>query len=206
MTLTTADRIAIALRPVAPDEKLLAPEVPLINQLAAMWDVRGPQPVMEPRWVTFGRSKVGEREIVGPKHNGWIVAGWKRLGAGWFVDDETPWCGNFVAQCMEAAGLPWPKEFARAKAWAIYGRALSAAVVGAIGVKSRAGGGHVFIIIGETPDGRSFKVIEGNANNMVRIGDIPKAVVEAIRWPVNVPVPFGKLPVLAAGVIAGSEA
>ncbi len=203
---TTADRIAALLRPDAPDKKLMGPEVPLIDQLAALWDARAPKPVAEPPWVTFGRSKVGEREIVGPKHNTWIVAAWKRLGAGWFVDDETPWCGNFVAQCMEAAGLPWPKEFARAKAWATYGRPLATAVVGAIGVKSRVGGGHVFIIIGETPDGRSFKVLEGNANNMVRIGDIPKAVVEAIRWPLNVPVLSGKLPVIAAGAIAGSEA
>jgi hypothetical protein len=36
----TADQIASLLRPVAPDGKLAAADVPLINQLAAAWDKR----------------------------------------------------------------------------------------------------------------------------------------------------------------------
>lgn len=37
---TTADRIAAALRPIAPDERLTTADVPLINQIAALWDAR----------------------------------------------------------------------------------------------------------------------------------------------------------------------
>lgn len=39
--MTTADRIVKVLRPEAPGAKLMADEVPLINQLAVMWDLRG---------------------------------------------------------------------------------------------------------------------------------------------------------------------
>ena len=184
-------------------------DVNLLTALFDRWGVprQGAGPIAEPAWVTFGRSKIGEREIPGPKHNSWIVSAWKRLGAGWFTDDETPWCGNFVAQCMEAAGLTWPKDFARAKAWADYGTPLSIPAVGAIGVKLRTGGGHVFIIVGETADKRFFKVLEGNANNMVRIGDIAKSDVIAIRWPPGSAMPAVRtLPVMPKGTIAESEA
>lgn len=38
--MTTADRIVKVLRPEAPDQKFMADEVPLINQLAVLWDLR----------------------------------------------------------------------------------------------------------------------------------------------------------------------
>lgn len=165
----------------------------------------------EPAWITIGRALIGTREIPGPQHNSWIAKGWARLGAGWFNDDETPWCGFFVAHCLDAAGLAFPGkgQFARALAWKTYGRGLASPAVGAIGVKGRAGGGHVFFIVGETPDKRFFKVLEGNANNMVRIGDVAKADVLAIRWPaapLPLPAKPRALPVMAKGTIAVSEA
>lgn len=213
--MTSADAIAAALRPIAPGGKLLGPDVPLINQLGALWDARGaaPQPVpsvptADPLWIAIGRRKIGQREIVGPQHNSWIAKGWARLGAKWFNDDETPWCGFFVADCLNDAGLPYPKEFPRAKSYATFGTACPAQL-GAIGVKSRTGGGHVFFIVGETEDRRHFKVLEGNANNMVRIGDIAKDVVSDIRWPAGSPIPVPSaryLPVLPAGTISSSEA
>lgn len=212
--MTNADKIAAALRPLAPDKKLMTAEVPIINQIGALWDAREAsarapqQPTADPLWIIAGRKKIGEREIVGPKHNSWIANGWARLGAKWFNDDETPWCGFFVADCLNEAGLPYPKDFSRAKSFATFGTACPAQL-GAIGVKSRTGGGHVFFIIGETLDGKFYKVLEGNANNMVRIGDIPKGVVSDIRWPAGValPAPAARyLPKLPAGTISTSEA
>jgi uncharacterized protein (TIGR02594 family) len=210
--MSNADRIAAALRPIAPGSKLLGVDVPLINQLGALWDARAPaansQPNADPAWIAIGRNKIGQREITGPKHNSWISTGWARLGAKWFNDDETPWCGFFVADCLDAAGLPYPKEFPRAKSYATWGTACPAQL-GAIGVKSRSGGGHVFFIVGETLDGKNYKVLEGNANNMVRIGDIPKSVVTDIRWPAGGPLPAPSaryLPRLPAGTISSSEA
>lgn len=163
--------------------------------------------VGEPAWVTIGRNLIGTKEVPGPQHNGWIAKGWARLGAGWFKDDETPWCGLFVAHCLDAAGLPYPGkgEFARALSWVSYGVACTPRV-GAVGVKKRNGGGHVFIIIGETPDGRFFKVLEGNANNMVRIGDVAKVDVIATRWPLRVLQHDQQLPRIAFGAVSKSEA
>lgn len=214
---TQAEIIAGALRAVAPRGKLLAEDVPIVNQLATLWAQRlvddpaggvGGAAVLDPRWVVEARKMIGQREIPGPSDNSWISQGWAKLGAGWFNDDETPWCGFFVAYCLSAAGLPYPGkgEFARALRWASWGVA-SAPRLGAIGVKSRQGGGHVFFIVGETPDRRFFKALGGNQGNMVSIVDIAKSAVTAIRWPEGTPAanPIA-LPVMPAGTVNASEA
>lgn len=211
--MSTADKIAASLRPLAPDGKLAAADVPLINQLAAQWDARRPAaPIMageaEPAWIVAARSKIGEREIPGSKDNPWIVGFWQRLGAKWFNDDETPWCGGFVAWCLNEAGLTFPKEFPRAASFKTYGVACPAQL-GAIGVKARTGGNHVFFIVGETPDGLYYKALGGNQGNAVNIMDIRKTDVDAIRWPAGVPlVPRGQmvLPTLPRGTISKNEA
>jgi len=97
-----------------------------------------------PRWLTIAASHIGTREIAGPKHNAKII-GWLQRLKSWIKDDETPWCGTFCAAVMQEAGLPYPKEFPRAKAWADYGANLRPTHVapGAILVFSRDGGGHV---------------------------------------------------------------
>ena len=210
---TSADRIAAALRPIAPDKKLLQAEVPLINAIGQLWDDRrkvisdpAVSPALDPPWVAQARTKIGEKEIPGSKHNPWIVSNWQRLGAKWFNDDETPWCGNFIAWALDAAGLPYPKEFPRAASFSTYGTAC-AAQLGAIGVKARAGGNHVFIIVGQTPDKMFYKALGGNQSNAVNIMDIRKVDVDAIRWPPGVPVPATPfLPILPKGIVSTNEA
>ena len=159
---------------------------------------------IEPDWIIEGRKHVGLREIVGAKHNPVVVGFWKLLGRP-YREDETPWCGGFVGYCIAKAGLKLPSIPERALSWATWGKPCDA-VPGAIGVKSRKGGNHVFFIIGETVDGRYYKVLEGNANNMVRIGDILKTDVFAIRWPVAQSFASVDLPRLAPGVVSSSEA
>lgn len=210
--MTTADKIAAALRPIAPEGKLKQAEVPLINQLASLFDARAPQAIIadqpEPAWIVAARSKIGEREIPGSRDNPWIVSFWQRLGASWFNDDETPWCGGFVAWCLDQAGLPYPKMYPRASSFKTHGTAVPAQL-GAIGVKARTGGNHVFFIVGETPDRMYYKALGGNQSNMVSIVDIRKTDVDAIRWPEGAPlVPRGQmvLPVLPRGTISKSEA
>lgn len=70
MTATTADQIAAALRPIAPEGQLAAPDVPLINQLAAAWDARR---VSDPAPV----AKIGlspQDYAAAAKRLGWTVA------------------------------------------------------------------------------------------------------------------------------------
>jgi uncharacterized protein (TIGR02594 family) len=208
---TSADKIAAALRPIAPQGKLLANDVPLINQMAAQWDARAttalsPVTTMDPAWVTAARSMIGQKEIPGSKNNPWIATGWQRLGAAWYNDDETPWCGFFVAWALDQAKLSYPKNFPSAKSFATHGTAC-AAQVGAIGVKSRKGGNHVFIIVGQTADKMYYKALGGNQSNMVNIMDILKTDVDDIRWPAGVPVPkTAYLPIMPKGKISVNEA
>lgn len=212
--MTTADHIARVLRSSAPQQKFLQAEVTLINQLAALWDARRAAsrsvPSADPLWIAYARARLGEKEVPGPKHNPWIIGFWQKLGAPWIkTDDDTgPWCGGFVAWALNEAGLSYPKEFPRAASFREYGTACPAQL-GAIGVKSRKGGNHVFFIVGITPDGKFYKALGGNQRNMVSIVDIPVGDVDAIRWPTGVaipPRPAVYLPVLAAGTLTGSEA
>ncbi len=157
----------------------------------------------EPRWMVEARKLIGQREIPGPQHNRWIADGWKRLGAGWFTDDETPWCGLFVAHCIEAAGLPFPKLFPRAMAWADWGKACPP-TVGAVGVFKRSGGGHVGFLVGE--DVRHYHVLGGNQSNAVNIMRLAKDRAVAVRWPVSLGLPTPGLPKMIGGAVSGNEA
>lgn len=206
--MTTADKIANHLRLISPEGKLKVEDVPLINQLGRNWDARKVLDVVvgDPRWVKHLRSKIGQGEIVGPKHNLWIAAGWKRLGVSWFNDDETPWCGFAVADALDAAGLPYPKDFPRAASFKAWGTD-TAARLGAIGVKARTGGNHVFFIVGETPDKLFYKALGGNQGNKVSIVDIRKTEVDAMRWPQGAALLNSiYLPTMPKGTIVGSMA
>lgn len=161
----------------------------------------------EPRWVSIARSLIGLKEIPGPRHEARIVGFWQRLRVTWFRDDETAWCGAFVGYCVAEAGLKVlpPAEVGRAGAWATWGVA-ARPQVGAIGVKKRKGGNHVFIIVGETPDRRFYKALGGNQSNQVSIVDIAKSDTFAIRWPSDQAQSMIALPTLPAGTVSRNEA
>lgn len=157
----------------------------------------------DPLWLTTARSLMGMREIPGPRHNPWIAKAWARLGAGWFNDDETPWCGLFVAHCIDAAGLPYPKpDFPRAKAWASWGKSC-APVVGAVVVFSRNGGGHVGFLVGESSS--QWYILGGNQRNEVNIMPLDKSRAIAIRWPAGRAVGSRRPPAMSGGITSVNE-
>jgi uncharacterized protein (TIGR02594 family) len=162
----------------------------------------------DPRHTAIARSYLGVREIVGPKNSPTIMGWVKRLGVkilGTVVnDDEMAWCGTFQAECMVEAGYKTPPIAVRAKAWASWGIAC-APQVGAVGVKSRVGGGHVFQIVGITADGHWYKALGGNQGNCVSITDVAVADVTDIRWPSEIPQAHIPLPIMARGTVV-SEA
>lgn len=159
----------------------------------------------EPRWVQIGRTLIGTREIPGPKHTGFIAQGWARLGAGWFNDDETPWCGFLAAHCMDAAGFSYPKGglFARAKAWLDWGKPVLWPVLGAVAVFGREGGGHVGFAVGESDT--NLYILGGNQSNMVSIAPIAKSRLLGMRWPLELPVSSVPLPRMSGGVVSRRE-
>lgn len=183
-------------------------EVVLVDQLLAQLGIPPDGAATEPAWTAIARSHLGLKEIPGPTHNNRLLAllntAQRWNGLRW-SDDEMPWCGGFLSACFVAAGIDPPKIAARAASWRDWGVACKAAV-GAVGVKARAGGNHVFLIVGETADKRYFKALGGNQGNRVSIIDILKADVDAIRWPAGMSMTAGALPVMARGTIGASEA
>lgn len=135
-----------------------------------------------PAWIIEAQKHIGIKEIVGSKHNPLILQWIKNLG-GWFTDDETPWCGTFVAQCLKEAERGVPKHWYRALAYESYGTRLAKPAYGCIGVMARTGGGHVTFIVGETKDGHYLVGLGGNQSNAVNLMKFEKSRFTAFVWP-----------------------
>lgn len=120
----------------------------------------------EPAYLTEARKHIGLREISGTLHNKTIQS-WLRKLRAWWDDDETPWCGVFVAHCVGASGLPLPANWMRARSWLNWGVSCKPSV-GAVVIFERQGGGHVGFIVGRDNTGRLL-VLGGNQGNAVSI-------------------------------------
>lgn len=158
------------------------------------------------KWIDEAKSHIGLAEVPGVKHNPTIQVWLKKLNA-WWTDDETPWCGVFVAWCMQAAGIAVPKYYMRAKDWATWGVALSRPVVGCVVVFERKGGGHVGFVLGQDQRG-NLMVIGGNQGNRVTIAPFDRNRVIAYRWPSGAAFPEDKPLVLVTsdGKLSTNEA
>lgn len=158
----------------------------------------------KPKWLKIAETYTGMSEIRGPKHNSKIIGWLDKLGA-WWRDDETPWCGVFVAHCMQDVGLPYPTFYMRAKAWEDYGSLLrrDRLAPGAILVFDRAGGGHVGFYAGE--DAGHYFVLGGNQGNAVSVMKLGKSRLLASRWPKGEPV-IGKPVYMKGGKVSTNEA
>lgn len=146
-------------------------------------------------WMAIALVLIGVRELPGPA-NSTIIAGWlKRLNAWWF-DDATPWCGVFVAHCMQEAGIALPKHWYRAKGWLDWGKMCPVAY-GAVAVLDRAGGGHVFFI---TKASASFVWgVGGNQGDKVCEAKFDRSRLLGCRWPLHLPAPRPIMLVAEAG-------
>lgn len=132
-------------------------------------------------WIAEAKSLIGLREVVGVKHNPNIVAWLKDLKSAW-LEDETPWCGTFIAHCLKTAGRSLPVHWYRAKAYLDYGTRLSKPAYGCIAIKSRVGGGHVFFVVGKTKDGYLVG-LGGNQGNAVSLAKYHPSVIDGYVWP-----------------------
>lgn len=167
--------------------------IPLLHRIYS-----GGFTMIDPQWLAVARSYLGLREYPGSANNPTIMGWLKKLGWAWLGGDNVAWCGTFMSHCLSRAGVTPPKAGYRALSWATWGVPCSVQV-GAIGVKTRKGGGHVFFIVGETKDKRYFLSLGGNQSDSVCIAPILKADVTAIRWPAGQPQLNIPLPVMSAG-------
>lgn len=145
-----------------------------------------------PSWVIEAGRYLGVAEVAGPRSNPTILGWAQRLGAKAlgikYTDDDTPWCGLFVAAVI-ATTLPneaLPAIVVRASSWDKFGRALGAPALGAIARFQRPGGGHVGFVVGISADGRLLRIRGGNQSNRVSDAWIETARVVAYRWPSSI--------------------
>lgn len=132
-------------------------------------------------WVTEARKFVGLAEVLGKAHNP-TIQNWLRTLSAWWSDDETPWCGTFVAHCLRETGRDVPKNWFRALSWVDAGTRLDTPAFGCIVVFSRVGGGHVGFVVGRDRQG-NLMVLGGNQGNKVSIARFDKSRVAAYIWP-----------------------
>lgn len=157
----------------------------------------------EPAWLTAARAKLGTREAPGAANSPTIMAWAKRLGTKVlgiaYNADSVPWCGVFVAACMQEAGVEPPKIAVRAKAWATWGSPLHASELapGAVLVFERPGGGHVGFYVGENE--AAYQVLGGNQGDAVTKTWISKGRCVARRWPLGRPLSGAPVKLAAAG-------
>lgn len=137
-----------------------------------------------PQWLDLARRYIGLREIKGGMHHPRILGWWRDIGASWYRDDETPWCGAFVGGVLVEAGFvpPAKGQGARAKAWLDYGKKLDRPAVGCLAIFARAGGGHVGFVVGRDQRG-NLMVLGGNQGDAVNIKPFATARVLGYRWP-----------------------
>ena len=153
-------------------------------------------------WMIEAKKHVGLREIKGAKHNATIQEWLKELGA-WWTDDETAWCGVFVAICLKRAGLKRGLANSRAKTYVkgdkagsgFYpynwygageyriegGRKLDKPCYGCVAVKSRKGGNHVTFVAGITADGR-LVCLGGNQSDSVSYAVYRESDFDSFMW------------------------
>lgn len=141
----------------------------------------------EPFWLTVARRNLHVVETPG-KETTPAIAKWLLNMKAWWRDDETPWCGVFVAECLREAGAALPKHWYRALAWNDWGKQLASPTLGCVVVFARSVGGHVGFFVGVDERGR-YMVLGGNQGNRVSIAPFDGSRVVGLRWPSDMPLP-----------------
>lgn len=139
----------------------------------------------DPLWLAAARRYIGVAEIPGKAENP-VIGGWlRKLRAAW-DSESVPWCGTFVATCLQEVGLPIPQHWYRARAYLDYGTSVLAPTLGCIVVFARAGGGHVGFAVGRNEHG-ALLILGGNQGDRVSIAAFDPARVLGYRWPPGAP-------------------
>lgn len=143
---------------------------------------------MEPNWLAIARRELGVEERAGDADNPRIVEYHAATGLH-ASDDETPWCGSFVAWCLKQAGIKDHNAArgASARSWMAWGAPEVRPRIGAIAVFSRGSNpaqGHVGFYVGE--QGGDLLILGGNQSNAVTIALQSRSRLLGYRWPMQV--------------------
>lgn len=137
--------------------------------------------MIELDWIKEARKHVGLKEVKGARHNTTIQQWLKNLNA-WWSDDETAWCGVFIAHCLRVARVKYPKHWYRALDYMNYGARLKKPAYGCVAVKTRKGGGHVCFVVGRDEKTNKLVCLGGNQSDMVCFALYAESEFEAFMW------------------------
>lgn len=160
-------------------------------------------------WMKTAAAEIGQTEVAGAKANPRILE-YFTAAKFWGKDDSggaNAWCGCFVAWVMKQHGYEPVSNAYRAKEWINFGKQIKSPITGAIGIKSRQGGGHVAFVVGQSADGNYLYMLGGNQSNSVQISRYKKDVWDHFVVPSSYNTDNGSLPIYTSTAAnAGSEA
>lgn len=141
-----------------------------------------PNPITLP-WIEVALGEIGQREIVGKRHNPRILE-YQECCRGSYSGDETPWCSAFLNWVMDECNITGTYR-RNARSWLDWSTELSIPVFGCVVVYwrgTKAGPyGHVGFWIAER-DGQIW-TLGGNQGNAVSIRPYPASRVLGYRYP-----------------------
>jgi uncharacterized protein (TIGR02594 family) len=154
----------------------------------------------DPAWLKAAFSKLGLKEISGPRHERQIIAMYEACGHN-VTNDETAWCAAFVGWCLREAGLPNTRSL-MARSYVKYGRKLDHRRIvprGSIAVwpRGKPPSGHVNFVLSD--NGTTLTCIGGNqsmkgTSGAVTISRAEKANLVAVVMPEAPPIPEASPP------------
>lgn len=174
--------------------------------------------IVDAPWLSVARALTGAKEIPGALSNPLILS-WRDAiveafpdlapNVRWYVNDDTPWCGLFAAYCLVRGG-PFKPPLAPLlvanwrDGWRD-GVRLAEPSPGAIMIKPRAGGNHIYFY--EAEDAEFYFGRGGNQSNSVNVARFRKSGRHDVFWPAAGPLPTtGRVFKTFADAVAGSEA
>lgn len=148
--------------------------------------------------IAWSEADGGVKGVAGPEHNPRIIEYHQATSLN-ATDDETPWCGSFVAHVMKTAGIAYDKKSAAsARSWLGFGEELDEPISGCLVIFRRGSGGHVGFLVKD--DGERLHILGGNQGNRVKVSSYKKADALGYRWPTEYPLP-GPKPMLKSRTV-----
>lgn len=133
-------------------------------------------------WIIEAKKHIGLRENTSKTAHNPTILKWLKSLKAWWAEDETAWCGTFIAWCLKQAGVAYPKHWYRALDYVNYGARLYKPAYGCVAVKTRKGGGHVCFVVGRDQKTGKLVCLGGNQSNMVCYALYAESEFEEFRW------------------------
>ncbi len=161
-----------------------------------------------PSWIKEAYRLLGTLETPG-LGNTRIIMDWAKDLDQWYPGDDVPWCGLFMAHCMNYGAPDEPQDFNRlgAREWRKFGVKVEPSA-GAIAVfwrehKTTSFKGHVAFLLGEHDDD-TLVILGGNQSDAVSITKIAKDRLLECRAPASwTPLPIKQMQL--EGVLSRDE-